>query len=62
MTEKKRGAQRGNTNAAKAPEDSATSFLHIRCTARQKAGWVKAAQRAGLKLSEWVIDRLSKPD
>lgn len=50
----------GNQNAAKNPDESAKSFLHIRCTAKQKAGWVKSAQRQGKKLSEWVIDRLGE--
>lgn len=50
----------GNQNASKPPGEAATSFLHIRCTAKQKAGWVMDAQRHGKKLSEWVIDRLGK--
>lgn len=53
-------APKKNQNAAKNPDEAATSFLHIRCTAKQKAGWVKDAQRQGKKLSEWVIDRLGK--
>lgn len=50
-------APKGNDYAQKG-DDPATSFLHVRCTPRQKSGWVKAAQRAGLKLTEWVIARL----
>lgn len=44
----------------KADEDRASSHLHIRVTARQKAGWVKRAQVEGKKLSEWVADKLDK--
>jgi len=46
-----------NTNAQH--EDAAkTSHLHIRVTPRQKALFVKMAQRHGLKLSAWVTARL----
>ena len=47
-----------NQNAKKPSNQVASSRLFMRCTPRQKASWVKAAQRAGLKLSEWVIARL----
>ncbi|MBP8963340.1 MAG: hypothetical protein KBG39_10390 [Opitutaceae bacterium] len=47
----------GNRNAQRGAEP-ATAILHVRCTPRQKAAWVKAAQRAGLRLSEWVVRRL----
>lgn len=46
-----------NRNAQRGAEP-ATAVLHVRCTPTQKAGWVKAAQRAGLRLSEWVVRRL----
>jgi hypothetical protein len=47
-----------NQNAKKPPDQVASSHLHIRVTPSQKAGWVKLAQRHGLKLSEFVIARL----
>jgi hypothetical protein len=34
------------------------SFLHIRVTQEQKAKWVKQAQSQGMKLSDWVLEKL----
>lgn len=48
----------GNTNAQRG-DDLATAVLHVRCTPEQKSGWVKRAQSEGMKLSEWVIARLT---
>lgn len=46
----------GNQNAAHdVPPDS---HLHIRVPTGSKAAWVKAAQRDGKKLTQWVIDKL----
>jgi predicted HicB family RNase H-like nuclease len=39
--------------------EPADSFLHIRVSARAKAAWVKAAQRQGVKLSQWVKQQLN---
>lgn len=39
--------------------DRAESHLHIRVTSRDKAGWVKSAQREGVTLAQWVIARLN---
>lgn len=39
------------------PESKDTK-LFIRVTRRQKAWWVKQAQREGKTLSEWVISKL----
>lgn len=50
-------ANAGNTHAQIADEP-ATAILHVRCTPAQKARWVKTAQRAGMRLSEWVVRRL----
>lgn len=47
----------GNRNAMRGAEP-ATAILHVRCTPTKKARWVKAAQRAGMRLSEWVVLRL----
>jgi hypothetical protein len=33
-------------------------FLHIRVTKEQKAKWVKQAQSQGMKLSDWVLEKL----
>ncbi|MCK9622133.1 MAG: hypothetical protein M0R47_16555 [Methylobacter sp.] len=53
----KPGAPKGNKNAAK--DDGATSFIHARCTPSAKAAWVMAAQREGLKLTEWLVKTLN---
>lgn len=34
------------------------SMLHVRTTSRQKAGWVKQAQREQMKLESWVTKTL----
>ena len=44
----------GNRNALKFDEP-ATSHLHIRIPQSLKAQYVKAAQREGMKLAEWVL-------
>jgi len=49
-----------NQNAAKAEADKATSFLHIRVVPREKSAWVRAANRRGKKLAEWVTDSLNR--
>lgn len=49
----------GNRNAQKG-QDAMSSHLHIRCTPSAKAGWVRAAQRAGLNLSDWVTRALNE--
>ena len=48
----------GNTNAQKS-EVAATSHLNMRCVQIDKAGWVKAAQKENMKLSEWVNKTLN---
>ena len=48
----------GHQNAMKG-EEPASSILTVRVTPTQKALWVKAAQKEGLKLSEWVIKTLN---
>ena len=54
----KPGAKPGNTNAMRDTE-SATSFIHARCTPAHKAAWVKAAQAQNLKLTEWIVKTLN---
>lgn len=46
----------GNQHASKGGYDG---HLNMRCMKRDKAGWVKQAQREGLKLSEWVNKTLN---
>ena len=46
----------GNQNAAK--ESPATSWIQVRVTPTQKAGFVKKAQAEGLNLSAWVLKKL----
>jgi uncharacterized protein (DUF1778 family) len=48
----------GKRNAAK-DDSSATSFIHARCKPQDKAIWVRAAQAEGLKLTEWIVQRLN---
>ena len=36
------------------------SMLHVRTTSRQKAAWVKQAQRERLKLESWVTKTLDE--
>jgi hypothetical protein len=55
---KKPGAKPGNTNA-QISDEAATSFIHARCTPKNKAAWVKAAQSEGLKLTEWIVKNLN---
>jgi uncharacterized protein (DUF1778 family) len=50
-------APKGNRYNAK--DSPAESYLHLRVRTADKAMWVKAAQREGLTLSQWVIGRLS---
>ena len=57
--ETKVAAPKGNKFNQKG-DDPATSFLHARVTPRQKAGWVRAAQRENMKLTEWVIRELDR--
>lgn len=48
----------GSRNAA--GEVELNSWLQVRVNSGQKAGWVKAAQREGLKLSGWVTKTLDE--
>jgi hypothetical protein len=50
-------APKANKNAQK--DETASSFLHIRVTQREKSAWVKAAIRSGKKPSAWVSDVLN---
>jgi hypothetical protein len=49
---------KGNQHARKPMEDKATSFLHVRCSPSDKAGWVRAAK--GGKLAQWVVKSLNE--
>jgi hypothetical protein len=50
----------GNENAVKRSSDKATSFLHIRAVPREKAAWVRAANRSRQNLAQWVTDQLNR--
>ncbi len=52
----------GNTGnrSAQHGDEPATSHLHIRITPQKKAGYVKCAQREGMKLSAWVQATLDR--
>lgn len=43
----------------KPANERAESFLHIRVNTKDKALWVKQAQREGVTLAQWVITRLN---
>lgn len=47
-----------NKSNAQHGDEPKSSFLHIRVTHQQKAEWVKQAQARGMKLSEWVLEKL----
>lgn len=49
-----------NQNAVKEEAERASSFLHVRAVPRDKAGWVRAAQRRGQKLAAWVTETLNR--
>lgn len=53
MTERK---PHGNT---KAREDRAESTVTMRVKRADKARWVKRAQAEGLKLTQWITDKLN---
>jgi predicted HicB family RNase H-like nuclease len=48
-----------NKNAVKEDGIKATSTVQFRCHRSDKSRWVKAAQADGLKLSEWIIQKLN---
>lgn len=50
----------GNKNAAKPDDQKAESYIHARCTSSDKAGWVKAAQSKGMKLTKWIVSVLNE--
>lgn len=47
-----------NKPNAQHEDEPKDSFLHIKVTNQQKAKWVKQAQARGMKLSEWVLEKL----
>ncbi|HBC0018009.1 TPA: hypothetical protein JG871_003928 [Enterobacter hormaechei subsp. xiangfangensis] len=53
------GAPQGNTFSLKG-DVPATAHLHMRITPEEKAEFQDAADKAGLKLSEWVLTHLRK--
>jgi len=48
----------GNHNAVSG-EEPATSQIQMRVTPSEKSAWVKAAQRDGKNLSQWIRDTLN---
>lgn len=48
------------TDKKDAEAQALDSMLHVRTTSRQKAGWVKQAQREKLKLESWVTKTLDE--
>ncbi|MEO0437896.1 MAG: hypothetical protein AAF098_13405 [Pseudomonadota bacterium] len=39
-------------------EETADAFLHIRVRKEDKARWVAEARKEGMKLSQWVTQKL----
>ena len=60
MEDKPHGLKGRPSNAAKPPDQKAESYIHARCTSSDKAGWVKAAQSKGMKLTEWIVSVLNE--
>lgn len=54
---KKPGAQPGNQNAVS--DNPATSTVVFRCTPQEKAAWVRSAQAADMKLTEWIKKKIN---
>jgi len=36
------------------------SYIHAQCKTRDKARWVKAARSEGVKLTEWIVNKLNQ--
>ncbi len=52
-------ARPGNQNAL-AGDEAATSFIFARCTPTEKALWVRASKRLGMKLAAWLKQTLNE--
>ena len=53
----KKGAQLGNQNAAKTSGELLNTSIHIACTPREKAAWMKSAQG---RIAKWVRKTLNE--
>jgi len=53
-------APKGNDFSSKPANERAESWLQVRVRRSEKAAWVKAAQREGKNLSQWVTDTLNR--
>jgi hypothetical protein len=52
------GAPKQNKNAQRGTE-AATSHIHFRVMPFQKQEWQRKAESEGMRLTEWIISRLS---
>lgn len=52
-------APEGNSNARKPDEERASSWLKLRVKPSDKSNWVKQAQKEGMSLSAWVMQKLN---
>lgn len=52
-------AAKKNKYAVKSEHGAATEWVQVRVTSQTKAGWERAAKRAGLSLSEWIREVLA---
>jgi len=59
MENKPHGLTGKPSNATKPDDQKAESYIHARCARSDKAGWVKAAQSKGMKLTEWIVSVLN---
>lgn len=53
-------APKGNDFGKRPADERAESWLQVRVKREDKAAWVRAAQRDGQNLSQWVIAQLQK--
>lgn len=49
----------GNKNAVKDDSVKKLSYIHARCTRKEKAAYVHEAKSKGMKLTDWVIETLN---
>lgn len=50
---------KGKQHALKSSQDKSEDFIHARCKSSDKAKWKLAADKEGLKLTEWIVKNLN---
>ena len=59
MPETKNHWNKGKQHALKPAHDRSESFIHARCKSSDKIRWKLAAEKEGLKLTEWIVKNLN---